>query len=125
MYYVGKLDWEIYSCITSDIVTDEVIITDEHIQHIIEKHPGDFERIRPFLQAALKAPDYILADKNPNTALVLKMIEEDGLRIQVVLRLHTLSDAKGFKNSIISAWEVSESRWNNYLRNKNILYSRE
>ena len=43
MRYVGKIDKEKYRCITEDIVTDEVIITDERIGHIKERHPNDYE----------------------------------------------------------------------------------
>lgn len=125
MQTVGYINIERFRCITDDISTSEVIITEERIRHIMERHPGDYEKISPYLQAALDDPDYILADKNPTTALILKTVEEDGLRIQMVLRLHTSTDAEGFKNSVISTWEISESRWNNYLRNKNILYKRE
>jgi len=123
--YVGKLDENIYCCVNNDISTNEVIITGERIQHIKDRHPGHYEKISPFLQTALHAPDYILKDKNPKTALILKEIKENGWRIQIVLRLHTSTDIDGFKNAIISAWEISESRWNNYLRNKKILYKRE
>lgn len=105
--------------------TNEVIITEERIGHIELHHPGHYEKVRPFLQAALEAPDYILEDKNPNTALILKKVEVNGLRIQMVLRLHTSADAGEFKNSIISAWEISESRWDNYVKHKKILYKRE
>lgn len=35
MRSVGKIDREIYKCITADIRTDEVIITEEGIQHIM------------------------------------------------------------------------------------------
>lgn len=72
----------------------------------------------------IQAPDYILADA-PNTGLILKRIETDGVRMQVVLRLHTSTDSPQFKNSVISAWTISEARWNNYLRNKTILYKSE
>lgn len=34
VHIVGRIDREIYKCITEDIVTDEVIITDERIEHI-------------------------------------------------------------------------------------------
>ena len=34
MHLIGKIDKNIYKCITEDIVTDEVIITDERIRHI-------------------------------------------------------------------------------------------
>lgn len=122
--YIGKLDKNIYKCVTDDITTDEVIITDERISHIKDHHPGHYEIIEPFLQTAIHSPDYILKDTN-NTGLILKQIIENDLRIQMVLRLHTSADTAGYKNSIISAWKISESRWNNYINNKEILYKSE
>ena len=53
MYTVGKLDKEIYSCITDDISVDEVIITDKQIQHIKERHPNDYERFAEFFPQIL------------------------------------------------------------------------
>ena len=122
--FIGKLDKSIYRCVANGITTDEVIITDERIQHIRDHHPGHYEAVAPFLQMVIAEPDYILGDTR-NTGLVLKWIEENGTRIQIVLRLHTSADTPGYKNSIISAWKISESRWNNYLRNKHILYKRK
>lgn len=124
MEYIGKIDKNIYSCITKDITTDEVIITDERITHINECHPKHLEDIKPYLQLTIQQPDYILRDSE-NTGLILKHIEENGLRMQIVLRIHTSTDNPKFKNSIISAWKISESRWNNYLRNKKVLYKSE
>ena len=125
MQTVGHIDIEKYRCITDDIITDEVIITDERVQHIKEHHPGDYEKIKGLLHAALRDPDYILEDKNPSTGLILKAIAENGLRFQIVLRIHTSADDPGFKNSIISGWTISESRWENYVSNKKVLYKRE
>lgn len=34
---IGKINKEIYKCITDDILTDEVVITNNQIQHIMEK----------------------------------------------------------------------------------------
>lgn len=60
----------------------------------------------------------------PHTGLILKVVEENGKRIQLVLRLHTSNDKPGYKNSIISAWRISKTRWESYVRNKRILYKR-
>lgn len=126
MYSVGRINIEIYKCITSDITTDEVIITDERIQHIKERHHRDYDEIQPFIQRILDAPDYILEDTSrKNTGLLLKEIVENDIKVQLVLRLHTSVDEVGFKNSVISAWKISESRWRNYIRNKKILYKSE
>lgn len=121
---ICDLDVEKYRCVSPDIRTSEVILTDERVLHIKEHHPGDFEDIEPFLEKAIISPDYILKDA-PNTGLILKRIEEKEMRFQLVLRLHTSSDPTGRKNSILSAWKISESRWNNYIRNKKILYKLE
>lgn len=126
VHYITKIDIEKYKCITEDITTDEVIITDERIQHIEEHHPGTFEKIASYLRLALDEPDYILEDgKNSNTGLILKVIEEHEIRFQIVLRIHTSADSKNFKNSIISGWNISEQRWKNYVSNKKILYRKE
>lgn len=122
---VGYIDREKYSCITKDITTDEVILTPERVQHIEDHHPGHFEIVKPYLKTALDAPDYILQDKNPNTGLILKEIETEEMRMQVVLRVHTSADEPGFKNSIISAWKIRDREYRRLLRNKKILYKRE
>ena len=123
---IGKLDINLYSCVTPDITTDEVVITDTQIRHIKERHPGDYETIEPFFEEAIKAPDYILQDKDYyGTGLVLKSVKANDIRFQLVLRLHTSTDDNEFRNSIISAWRISETRWNNYIKNRKILYKSE
>ena len=124
LQYIGKIDIDIYRCITSDIDTDEVIITDERIKHIKGHHPGHYEEIEPFMGIAVSGPAYILEDA-ANTGLILKQVDDEKVRMHIVLKVHTSTDIKGYKNSIISAWKISESRWNSYLRNKKILYNRE
>lgn len=124
MKYIGKLNIQIFSCITRHPITDDVIITEERIDHIETRHPGDFECIFPNLQDALQTPDYILDDKGKqDTGLVLKKVDDVSLRFQIVIRVVTSKDNPNYKNSIISAWKISESRWKNYIKNKKILYN--
>lgn len=125
MRYVGKIDREVFRCIAEDITTDEVVMTEERIEHIMERHPGHFEIISPFLGDAVFAPDYILEDRSPHSALLLKRITSAGLNIQIVLRLHRPEDTPGFKNSVISAWKIREKEYRRLLRSKKILYKRE
>lgn len=124
VHYIGKLDKDLYRCVTQDITTDEVIITDERIQHIKDHHPGHFEAIAPYLKEAIRSPDYILEDA-ASTGLVLKHIDEQGLRLRIVLRLHTSTDPAGFKNSVLSAWKIREKEYDRLVRNKTVLYKRE
>lgn len=124
MHTVGKINREIYKCITEDIVTDEVVITDNQIQHIKDRHPNDYERFAPYFSEIIADPDYILEANKPNTAFVLKQIKTDGVNFQLILRLQTSNDPNGYKNSIITFLKIEHRKWDKYLRNKKILYRR-
>lgn len=125
VHTVGKIDRNIYKCVTDDITTDEVIITDERIMHIKERHPNDYERFYSYIPEALGNPDYIIKANKPDTATVLKEIVENGKKFQLVLRLKTSKDKPKFKNSVITFLNINERTWNKYLRNKEILYRKE
>ena len=125
MNYVGKIDREIYKCVTNDIVTDEVIITDERIAHIKEHHPGDYEAYFKYADEILKHPDYILEANKPNTAFILKRIIENGQECQMILRLKTSNEPVDYKNSILTFLKIDEKRFHRYLRTKKILYKAE
>lgn len=93
---------------------------------IKERHPNDYELLNPYFKTALQKPDFILEDKNrENTGLILKQITDKNIKFQMVLRLKTSTDKDGFKNSVISAWQISDTRWVNYLNNRKILYKSE
>lgn len=125
MHFVGKINKDIYKCITEDIVTDEVFITDEQIQHIKDRHPDDYKKIKGSISCVLSDPDYIFKDKHKNTGLIIKKIKVKKQCLQMVLRIITSENERAYKNSIISCWSISERRLQNYLRNKVILYKRE
>lgn len=125
VHTVGKIDREIYKCVTEDIVTDEVIITDNQIQHIKDRHPKDYERFASYLGEIVKDPDYIIEATKPNTALILKSIKKEDEVFKTVLRLVTSTDSQDYKNSIITFMKIDEKEWNRLLRNKKILYKKE
>lgn len=123
--YIGKLDKKIYKCITDDIVTDDVIITENQIEHIKIRHPNDYERFSTYFSEIIKKPDFIIETKKPNTALILKEIEKENEVFKTVLRLVTSKDDSSYKNSIITFMKIDPKEWNRLLRNKKILYKRE
>lgn len=125
VHVVGRIDLKIYKCITEDIVTDEVIITENQIQHIMERHPNDYERFASYFDEIVKMPDYIIEANKPNTALILKEIRKENEIFKTVLRLVTSNDNPQYKNSIITFMKIDEKEWNRLLRNKNVLYRRE
>lgn len=125
VHTIGKIDKNIYKCVSEDIVTDEVIITDERIAHIIQRRGQDFyKKYSQYFGEILDNPDYIFPDRE-NTALVCKKIINDGKYINVALRLVTSVDNSKYKNSIITAVGESEKRFAQRLRNNKPLYKKE
>ena len=51
---------------------------DERIQHIKERHPGDYERYFGYLKEIVEDPDYILAANKARSALLLKPLRITG-----------------------------------------------
>ena len=125
MNFICNIDRELYRVVEEDLVTDEVIITEQQILHIEEGHPGDFERLAEYIPQILQEPDYILRGNRPHTALVLKQIETPEFEAEVILRLKVSSDPKEYKNSIITMWKISKKRFQRLLRQGDTLYKKE
>ncbi len=125
MKIIGRLDIEIYKCITDCIITDEVIITEERIQHIKERHPNDYEIFCSYMREVIEHPEYIIEANKPNTALILKSFSNGDKQFKTILRLVTSADNNAFKNSIITFMKINEKEWNRLIKNKKILYKSE
>lgn len=126
MYFIGKINREIYKCISDDIQTEDVIITEERIQHIKERHPNDYERYCEFLKEIVEQPDYIVETNKSNTALILKEFAiENGETFKTIVRLITSTDDAEFKNSVITFMKINKKEWARLLKNKRILYKKD
>ena len=124
MHFVCKLDKSLYSVVTADIASDEVIITDEQIEHIKKHYPNDFETFASFFAEIINNPDYIVEANKPNTAVILKEVKLDGRNLKLILRLKTSQDPADYKNSIITFQNISDKRYSRYVRNAKILYKK-
>ena len=109
--------------ISREITTEEVIITDERIEHS-NKHQNAYDKYGRYISSILSDPDFIFSDVHPNTAILIREIQVDGMNLQIVLRLHVPSDEPGYKNSVISFWNIGQKRKDNYRKNKKIIYRR-
>lgn len=122
--YIGKIDKHKFKLISEDITTEEVVLTDKQVEHIRERHPNDYERYFKYFKEIIENPDYIIRDEKPNTGFLLKEFVEDDKRFQLILRLHTSKDNPEYKNSIITFLKVSQKKYNQYLRNKEIVWKK-
>ena len=124
---ICKLDRDIYSCITKDIATDEVVLINERILHIQDHHPNDFERYGRYIKEMIEHPDYIIEAnrEKDKSGLVLKEFADNGEQFRLVLRLATSTDKRGSKNSIITFQYVKKKEYTRLTKNKKVLYKRK
>lgn len=127
VHSVGRINREIYRCVTADIVTDEVIITDERIAHIEGRHPGDYQRYQQYIADMVLDPDYIVKDDRPFTAMVLKEFAnvDKSKHFRLALRLLTPEDNQDYKNSVITFMKIREKEYVRLVKNKQVLYKKE
>ena len=124
MQFVCKLDKNLYSVVTADIASDEVIITDKQIEHIKERHPNDFETFSSFFKEIINDPDYIIEGNTEHTLLLLKEILQKDRPVKLILRLKTFNDPDEYQNSIITFTRTDKKEWARLLKKKKVLYKK-
>ena len=125
---ICRIDLEKYQNVTDKaILTDEVILTNNRRDHIKERRGLAFyELYSPLFADILENPDYVFPDKkNPNSAIVSKHFETVGKGVNIVLRLVVESDNQAFKNSIITAIELGEDRYEQFINNNVPVYKQQ
>lgn len=127
MHYLGTIDIEKYIKATDKkIITNQVIITDNRIQHIIERRGFEFyEKYAPKFAEIIKDPDYIFKDKLSDSAIVCKtFVDDNGISVNIVIRLSVEGEDPEQKNSIITAILENSKRFAQRLRNNTAIYSK-
>lgn len=127
VHYIGDIDIKLFGGIAEKrILTNEVIITDNRIDHIVERRGQDFyDKYHNSFGAILSDPDYIFRDNSPNTAIVSKRFVEHGKSVNIVLRLAVEGDDPSYKNSILTAIGENDKRFNQRLRNNVPVYAKK
>ena len=126
MQEIGKIDIAIYQRVSNKaILTDEVVLTNNRMEHIIERRGLSFyETYRPFFSEIIRDPDYVFSDKRPYSVIASKAFKKDGSIVNIIIRLVVESDNPKFKNSIITAIELGEERFEQFLRNNDPVYKK-
>ena len=70
LFYMSRMDIHKFTIKVKMIIKCDVIITEERISHIKERHPYDFEKYCDYLRKIVEEPDYIIQSNKSNTALI-------------------------------------------------------
>ena len=107
-----------------NIQTDEVIVTNERIEHIKSHHPEDYELFERYGKDCIADPDLIISDeKNAGTAFLIKKLPNTNLN--VVLRLVLENEDSKLKNSVMTFWRIRKRNVEKLIEKNQILYKKE
>lgn len=121
---IGKINLKIFKSISNNIITDEVILTNERYSHIMDGHKEDFLIYSNILSQIIIEPDYVLEDyKNKDTAFVIKKTENSN--INVIIRLAISENSVHNKNSIMTMYRIREKNLKKLMKKNKIIYKKE
>lgn len=102
----------------------EVIVTEERIRHIQERHPQEVELFELYGQETIVEPDIIVRDmKNAGTVFMIKHLPD--CNINVVVRLALETEDKELKNSVMTFYRIRTKNLVKLLRKNKEIYRKE
>lgn len=126
MNSIGEIDLKCFEY-AFPILTSEVVLTEERIEHIKKDHPGAYEKYGQCIPDFLREPDFILEANKPNSVVLLKNCLHQGksIPLKLILRLKSIQDPDKYKNSVITFFNIDEEDKRRLIKNKKVLYKRE
>lgn len=121
---VTKINTEIIKTVFPNILTSEVILTNERKNHILERHPQDYDLFKDNVKFILDDPDYIfISQKNKDTLFYVAYNET--AKLNIVIRLALAEGSNYLKNSIITSFSINDIGIRKMVRKNKILYKKE
>lgn len=104
---LGKINTAILEKKFGKVQTDEIIVTNERLIHIQQRHPQDYELFEKYGQDCVQNPEYIINDKkNDGTVFMVRGLPDTNLNVVVRVALET--DKKGLKNSVMTFYRLRD-----------------
>jgi SPP1 family phage head morphogenesis protein len=96
---------------------NEVILRDERLEHIKERHPEVTEIIENNFKSIIEKPQYVLKDnKYENSVWIISKI--DGLNVNLVIKLSLkdVAEHEKLKSSVITGYGMTDKQLKRYLK---------
>lgn len=121
---LGKLEERALKAEFGALRTTDVIVTEERIKHIRERHPQDVELFELYGTETVAKPDIVIKDmKNEGTVFMIKHLPD--YNINVVVRLALKTEDEGLKNSVMTFYRIRAKNLVKLLRKNKEVYRKE
>lgn len=122
--YLGNIDISILGKEFGKLQTSEIIVTDERITHIKERHSMDYDLFKEYGAECVQNPDYVVKD-NRNKGTVFLVMKLPDTNLNIVSRLALDTDEKGLKNSVMTFYRIRERNLKKLIEKNTLLYKKE
>ena len=121
---LGKIDLKPLEEAFGEIQTDEIIITNERVEHIFERHREDYALFLQYGVLTVMQPDVVIKDhKNVGTVFMVKKISN--MNVNAGVRVALSTDKKGLKNSVMTFYRLRDKNLGKIMERNEVLYSNE
>lgn len=121
---LGEINTNILEKEYGKIRTKEIIVTNERIAHIKERHPEDYSLFEQYGKECVTSPDLMIKDgKHDGTVFMVKKLPETNLNVVVRVVLET--DGNKLKNSIMTFYRIREKNLKKLIEKNGLLYKKE
>ncbi len=121
---LGKIEERALIAEFGALTTTDVIVTEERIKHIKERHPQDVMLFEQYGQETVLEPDIIIKDgKNEGTVFLIKHLPDSN--INVVVRLALVTEDEGLKNSVMTFYRIRAKNLVKLLKKNKVIYRKE
>lgn len=121
---LGKINIDILSKEFGVIRTDEIIVTNERLFHIKERHPEDYILFEKYGKESVIDPDMIIRDrKHEGTVFMIKRLPDTNLNVVVRVVLETAGSK--LKNSVMTFYRIRERNLRKLIEKNRTLYKKE
>lgn len=96
---------------------DEVILRDERLEHIKERHPEVTEIIENNFKSIIEKPQYVLKDnKYENSVWIISKIDGLNMNLVIKLSLNDVAEHEKLKSSVITGYGMTDKQLKRYLK---------
>lgn len=121
---LGKINKDLLEKEFGKLQTDDIIVTNERLEHIKQRHPEDYEFFEKYGAQSAIDPDLIIKDlKHKGTVFMIKKLPD--VNLNVVARLALETDKPKLKNSIMTFYRIRERNLKKIIEKNTLLYKKE
>lgn len=96
---------------------NEVILRDERLEHIKERHPEVAEIIENNFKSIIEKPQYVLKDnKYENSVWIISKIDGLNMNLVIKLSLNDVAEHEKLKSSVITGYGMTDKQLKRYLK---------